>query len=81
VKKYCEAAGIDPKRLGGRGIDLLPQEDGDKRCYKERATMHEGGSSPDMLISERLRSISCKEDDAEVATRQIQIRVTGRNGE
>ena len=24
VKKYCEAAGIDPRRLGGRGIGIHP---------------------------------------------------------
>ena len=60
VKKYCRAAGIDPERLGGRGIgihslrktainDAIRNGAADTRC----------GSSRDMLISEQPRSISC----------------------
>ena len=37
VKKYCEAAGIDPERLGGRGIGIHSlAEDGDQRRHPQR---------------------------------------------
>ena len=37
VKKYCEAAGIDPDRLGGRGIGIHSlAQDGDQRRHPQR---------------------------------------------
>ena len=37
VKKYCEAAGIDPKRLGSRGIGIHSlTQDGDQRRHPQR---------------------------------------------
>src|ERR1700728_1062328 len=83
VKKYCEAAGIDPRRLGSRGIgihSLRKTEIND--AIRNGATMHEvrefAGHS-DIRTTELY--FVRKEEDAEVAARKIQIRRTGRKGE
>src|SRR3954463_13401112 len=43
VKKYCQAAGIDPKRLGGRGIGIHSlRKTGINDAIRNGATMHVG---------------------------------------
>jgi site-specific recombinase XerD len=78
VKKYCEAAGIDPTRLGGRGIGIHSlRKTAINDAIRNGASMHEvrefAGHS-DIRTTE-LYFIR-KEEDAEVAARRIQIRVT-----
>ena len=42
VKKYCEAAGIDPSRLGSRGIGILSlRTTAINDAIRNGATMHE----------------------------------------
>jgi site-specific recombinase XerD len=79
VKKYCEAAGIDPERLGGRGIGIHSlRKTAINDAIRNGATMHEvrefAGHS-DIRTTELY--FVRKEEDAEVAARRIQIRVTG----
>src|SRR4051812_32530537 len=79
VKKYCRAAGIDPDRLGGRGIGIHSlRKTAINDAIRNGASMHEvrefAGHS-DIRTTE-LYFIR-KEEDAEVAARRIQIRVTG----
>jgi integrase/recombinase XerD len=83
VKKYCEAAGIDPNRLGGRGIGIHSlRKTAINDAIRNGATMHEvrefAGHS-DIRTTEIY--FIRKEEDAEVAARRIQIRVMGRKGE
>jgi site-specific recombinase XerD len=83
VKKYCEAAGIDPKRLGGRGIGIHSlRKTAINDAIRNGASMHEvrefAGHS-DIRTTEVY--FVRKEEDAEVAARRIQIRITGRKGE
>jgi integrase/recombinase XerD len=78
VKKYCRAAGIDPSRLGSRGIGIHSlRKTAINDAIRNGATMHEvrefAGHS-DIRTTE-LYFIR-KEEDAEVAARRIQIRVT-----
>ena len=82
VKKYCEAAGIDHERLGGRGIGIHSlRKTAINDAIRNGATMHEvrefAGHS-DIRTTE-LYFIR-KEEDAEVAARRIQIRVIRRPG-
>lgn len=79
VKKYCEAAGIDHRRLGGRGIGIHSlRKTAINDAIRNGATMHEvrefAGHS-DIRTTELY--FVRKEEDAEVAARRIQIRVTG----
>jgi integrase/recombinase XerD len=79
VKKYCEAAGIDPKRLGSRGIGIHSlRKTAINDAIRNGATMHEvrefAGHS-DIRTTEVY--FIRKEEDAEVAARRIQIRLTG----
>ena len=80
VKKYCEAAGIDPKRLGGRGIGIHSlRKTAINDAIRNGATMHEVrefAGHADIRTTEVY--FVRKEEDAEVAARRIQIRVTGR---
>src|SRR3954452_17932582 len=80
VKKYCEAAGIDPKRLGGRGIGIHSlRKTAINDAIRNGATMHEVrefAGHADIRTTELY--FVRKEEDAEVAARRIQIRVTGR---
>jgi site-specific recombinase XerD len=83
VKKYCEAAGIDPKRLGGRGIGIHSlRKSAINDAIRNGATMHEVrefAGHADIRTTEVY--FVRKEEDAEVAARRIQIRVTGRKTE
>src|SRR4051794_2805423 len=83
VKNYCRAAGIDPDRLGGRGIGIHSlRKTAINDAIRNGATMHEvrefAGHS-DIRTTELY--FVRKEEDAEVAARRIQIRLTGRRGE
>jgi site-specific recombinase XerD len=78
VKKYCRAAGIDPSRLGGRGIGIHSlRKTAINDAIRNGASMHEvrefAGHS-DIRTTELY--FVRKEEDAEVAARRIQIRVT-----
>ena len=79
VKKYCEAAGIDPSRLGSRGIGIHSlRKTAINDAIRNGATMHEVrefAGHADIRTTE-LYFIR-KEEDAEVAARRIQIRLTG----
>jgi integrase len=82
VKNYCRAAGIDPDRLGGRGIGIHSlRKTRINDAIRNRASMHElrefAGQS-DIRTTEGY-SVR-KEEDAEVAARRIQIRPTGLQG-
>jgi site-specific recombinase XerD len=78
VKKYCEAAGIAHRRLGGRGIGIHSlRKTAINDAIRNGATMHEVrefAGHADIRTTE-LYFIR-KEEDAEVAARRIQIRVT-----
>jgi integrase len=78
VKKYCNAAGIDPRRLGGRGIGIHSlRKTAINDAIYNGASMHEvrefAGHS-DIRTTEVY--YVRREEDAEVAARRIQIRVT-----
>ena len=48
VKKYCQAAGTDPSRLGGRGIGIHSlRKTAINDAIRNGATMHEVRSFPD----------------------------------
>jgi site-specific recombinase XerD len=82
VKKYCRAAGIEPGRLGGRGIGIHSlRKTAINDAIRNGAQMHEvrefAGHS-DIRTTELY--FVRKEEDGEVAARRIQIRVPGRKG-
>jgi integrase len=83
VKKYCHAAGIDPDRLGGRGIGIHSlRKTAINDAIRNGATMHEVrefAGHADIRTTEVY--FVRKEEDAEVAARRIQIRLTGRKSE
>jgi site-specific recombinase XerD len=83
VKKYCRAAGIDPTRLGGRGIGIHSlRKTAINDAIRNGATMHEVrefAGHADIRTTEVY--FIRKEEDAEVAARRIQIRIAGRNHE
>ncbi len=83
VKKYCEAAGIDPSRLGARGIGIHSlRKTAINDAIRNGATMHEVrefAGHADIRTTEVY--FIRKEEDAEVAARKIQIRLTGRKVE
>lgn len=83
VKKYCLAAGIDPSRLGGRGVGVHSlRKTAINDAIRNGATMHEVrefAGHADIRTTEVY--FVRKEEDAEVAARRIQIRVTGRETE
>ncbi|HLJ95575.1 MAG TPA: site-specific integrase [Gemmataceae bacterium] len=77
VKKYCQAAGIDPHRLGQRGIGIHSlRKTAINDAIRNGAQMHEvrefAGHS-DIRTTELY--FVRKEEDGEVAARRIQIRV------
>ena len=83
VKKYCRAAGIDPERLGQRGIGIHSlRKTAINDAIRNGAQMHEvrefAGHS-DIRTTELY--FVRKEEDGEVAARRIQIRLTGRKTE
>jgi site-specific recombinase XerD len=80
VKKYCQTAGIDPKRLGSRGIGIHSfRKTAINDAIRNGASMHEvrefAGHS-DIRTTEVY--FVRREEDAEVAARRIQIRLTAR---
>jgi integrase/recombinase XerD len=82
VKKYCRAAGIDPDRLGARGIGVHSlRKTAINDAIRNGAQMHEvrefAGHS-DIRTTELY--FVRKGEDAEMAARRIQIRVPGRPG-
>ena len=83
VKKYCRAAGIDPDRLGGRGIGIHSlRKTAINDAIRNGATMHEVrefAGHADIRTTEVY--FVRREEDAEVAARRIHIRLTGRKGE
>ena len=82
VKKYCRAAGIDPERLGGRGIGIhCLRKTAINDAIRNGATMHEVrefAGHADIRTTEVY--FVRKEEDAEVAARRIHIRITARKG-
>jgi site-specific recombinase XerD len=77
VKKYCEAAGIDPRRLGSRGIGIHSlRKTAINDAIRNGASMHEVrefAGHADIRTTEVY--FVRKEEDAEVAARKIGIRV------
>jgi site-specific recombinase XerD len=83
VKKYCRAAGIDPDRLGGRGIGIHSlRKTAISDAIRNGASMHEVrefAGHADIRTTEV--SFVRWEEVAEVAARRIQIRLTGSRGQ
>jgi site-specific recombinase XerD len=83
VKRYCRAAGIDPARLGGRGIGIHSlRKTAINDAIRNGATMHEVrefAGHADIRTTEVY--FVRREKDAEVAARRIQIRRTGPKGQ
>jgi site-specific recombinase XerD len=80
VKRYCRAAGIEPDRLGQRGIGVHSlRKTAINDAIRNGAQMHEvrefAGHS-DIRTTELY--FVRKEEDGEIAARRIQIRVSGR---
>ena len=78
VKKYCVAAGIEANRTGGRGVGVHSlRKTAITDAIRNGAHMHEvrefAGHS-DIRTTELY--YSRREEDAEMAARRIQIRVT-----
>ncbi len=83
VKHYCRAAGIDPDRLGQRGIGIHSlRKTAINDAIRNGAQMHEvrefAGHS-DIRTTELY--FVRKEEDGELAARRIQIRLAGPKGE
>ena len=80
VLAYLERAGIDPDRLGGRGIGVHSlRKTAINDAIRNGASLHEVrefAGHADIRTTEIY--FVRKEEDAEVAARRIQIRVTGR---
>ena len=83
VKKYCQAAGIDPSRLGGRGIGIHSlRKTAINDAIRNGASMHEVrefAGHADIRTTEVY--FVRREEDAEVAARRIQIRLTSSRGQ
>jgi integrase/recombinase XerD len=81
VKKYCEAAGIDPRRLGRRGIGIHSlRKTAINDAIRNGASMHEVrefAGHADIRTTEVY--FVRKEEDAEVAARKIEIRLSVRD--
>lgn len=79
VKKYCDAAGIDHRRLGSRGIGIHSlRKTAINDAIRNGASIYEimeFAGHADIRTSALY--LVRKEEDAEVAARRIQIRVTG----
>jgi integrase len=82
VKKYCRAAGIEPGRLGGRGIGIHSlRKTAINDAIRNGAQMHEVrefAGHCDIRTTELY--FVRREEDAEAAARRIQIRASGRKG-
>jgi integrase len=79
LKKYCEAAWIDPRRLGNRGIGIHSLR---KTAIND--AIHNGATTPEVREFAGHADIRTtavyfvrKEEDGDVAARNIQIRLTG----
>jgi integrase len=82
VKKYCQAAVIDPDRLGQRGIGIhLLRKTAINNAIRNGAQMHEvhGFAGHSHLQTTKLYSIR-KGDASAITAWRIQIRVPGRQG-
>ncbi len=83
VKKYRRAAGIDPDRLGGRGIGIHSlRKTAINDAIRNGASMHEVrefAGHADIRTTEIY--FVRREQDAEVTARRIQIRRTGPKGQ
>jgi site-specific recombinase XerD len=82
VKRYCDAAGIDHERLGGRGIGIHSlRKTAINDAIRNGATMHEvrefAGHS-DIRTTELY--FVRREEDADVAARRIHIRAKASRG-
>jgi site-specific recombinase XerD len=80
IKKYCRAAGINPDRIDGRGIGIHSlRKTAINDAIRNGAQMHEvrefAGHS-DIRTTELY--FVHKEEDAEMAARRIQIRVSSK---
>ena len=79
VKNDCRAAGSDPDRLGGRGIGIHSlRKTAINDAIRNGASMHdvrEFAAHADIRTTEVY--FVRKEEDAEVAARRSQIRLTG----
>jgi site-specific recombinase XerD len=79
VKKYCHAAGIDPSRLGSRGIGIHSlRKTAINDAIRNGTTLHEVrefAGHADIRTTELY--FVRKEEDAELAARRIYIRVSG----
>ena len=78
VKKYCHAAGIDPTRLGARGIGIHSAY-ARPRSTTPSATAPRCTRCANSPVTADIRTTELyfirKEEDAEVAARRIQIRL------
>ncbi len=83
VKQYCQAAGIDPKRLGSRGIGIHSlRKTAINDAIRNGASMHEVrefAGHADIRTTEVY--FVRREEDAEVAARRIQIHLIGNRGQ
>ena len=82
VKKYCQAAGIEPNRLGSRGMGVHSlRKTAINDAIRNGVQMHEvrefAGHS-DIRTTEL--DVVRKGEDVELAARKIQIRLPGRQG-
>jgi hypothetical protein len=71
VKKYCEAAGIDPSRLGSRGIGIpryAQRRSTTRSATGRRCSKWEFAGHADIRTTELY--FERKEEDAEVAARR-----------
>ena len=73
VKKYCRAAGIDPDRLGGRGIGIHSlRKTAINDAIRHGASLHEVREFAGHAgIQTTELYFVCQEEDAEVAARRI----------
>ena len=80
VKKYCKAAGIDPDRLGQRGIGIHSlRKTAINDAIRNGAAMHEVREfSGHSYIRTTEIYFNRKEEDGEVAAWKLGIRLTGR---
>jgi hypothetical protein len=69
----CRAAGIDPDRLGQRGIGIHSLRNGAQMHEVREFAGHNDIRTTELYFVR-------KEEDGEVAARRIQIRVPGRKG-
>ena len=77
VKKYCEAAGIDPSRRAAAASASIATQDGDQRRDQKWSDDARGaGVCRACGYQDDRGLLRAKEEDAEVAARRIAIRVT-----